>query len=368
MNIQLMDRVATDQKIKLAIADCDIHPTPKSVPVEIYPYLSKRWQDYMETYGIIYRQGFPTGPAFPKGQPNAARRDAYPPGGGKPGSDLDFMRSQHLDPNNVQLGILNPLSCGQGVQNQDFSAAYCNAVNHWQIAEWTSKESRLKASLMVPYEDPSASVKEIDLWGGDSNFAQILLLSRTAEPLGQRKYWPIFEAACRVNIPVAVHAFGYGGAPVTGGGWPSFYIEEMVGHAENTQSLLTSMVFEGVFERFPTLKLILVEAGFAWLPALSWRLDKLWKRMRAEIPHVTRPPSELIRQHVWLTTQPMEEPEPREHLLDTIEWIGWEKLLFATDYPHWDFDEPSRALPIRVGKEQKEAFFLKNALELYNLN
>ena len=368
MNIQLMDRVATDQKIKLAIADCDIHPAPKSVPVEIYPYLSKRWQDYMETYGIIYRQGFPTGPAFPKGQPNAARRDAYPPGGGKPGSDLDFMRSQHLDPNNVQLGILNPLSCGQGVQNQDFSAVYCNAVNHWQIAEWTSKDSRLKASLMVPYEDPSASVKEIDLWGGDSNFAQILLLSRTAEPLGQRKYWPIFEAACRASLPVAVHAFGYGGAPVTGGGWPSFYIEEMVGHAENTQSLLTSMVFEGVFERFPTLKLILVEAGFAWLPALSWRLDKLWNRMRAEIPHVTRPPSELIRQHVWLTTQPMEEPEPREHLLDTIEWIGWEKLLFATDYPHWDFDEPSRALPIRVGKEQKEAFFLKNALELYNLN
>ena len=362
-----MDRVATDHKIKLAIADCDIHPTPKSVPVEIYPYLSKRWQDYMETYGVIYRQGFPTGPAFPKGQPNAARRDAYPPSGGKPGSDLDCMRSQHLDPNNIQLGILNPLSCGQGVQNQDFSAAYCNAVNHWQIAEWTSKETRLKASLMVPYEDPLASVKEIDLWEGDNNFAQILLLSRTAEPLGQRKYWPIYEAACRFNLPVAVHAFGYGGAPVTGGGWPSFYIEEMVGHAENTQSLLTSMVFEGVFERFPTLKLILVEAGFAWLPALSWRLDKLWNRMRAEIPHVTRPPSELIRQHVWLTTQPMEEPEPREHLLDTIEWIGWERLLFATDYPHWDFDEPSRALPVKIGKEQKEAFFLQNALELYNL-
>jgi hypothetical protein len=221
---------------------------------------------------------------------------------------------------------------------------------------------------MVPYEDPLASVKEIDLWGGNQHFAQILLLSRTAEPLGQRKYWPIFEAACRVNLPVAVHAFGYGGAPVTGGGWPSFYIEEMVGHAENTQSLLTSMVFEGVFERFPKLKLILVEAGFAWLPALSWRLDKLWTRMRTEIPHVTKPPSELIRQHVWLTTQPMEEPEPREHLLDTIEWIGWEKLLFATDYPHWDFDEPSRALPIRIGKTQKEGFFLKNALELYNFN
>ena len=367
MNIQVMDRVTIEKKTKLAVADCDIHPTPKSIPIEIYPYLSKRWQDYIETYGIIYRQGFPTGPAFPKGQPNAARRDAYPPNGGKPGSDLDFMRTQHLDPNNVELGILNPLSCGQGVQNQDFSAAYCHAVNQWQIAEWTSKESRLKASLMVPYEDPIASVKEIDLWAEDPNFAQVLLLSRTSEPLGQRKYWPIFEAACRIKLPVAVHAFGYGGAPVTGGGWPSFYIEEMVGHAENTQSLLTSLVFEGVFERFPTLKLILVEAGFAWLPALSWRLDKLWHRMREEIPHVTRPPSELIREHVWLTTQPMEEPETREHLLDTIEWIGWNKLLFATDYPHWDFDDPSRAFPIHIGKDHKDAFFLKNALQLYDI-
>ena len=103
----------------------------------------------------------------------------------------------------------------------------------------------------------------------------------------------------------------------------------MVGHAQNTQSLLTSMVIEGVFEKFPTLKLILVEAGFAWLPALSWRLDKLWDRMRDEIPHVSRPPSQLIREHVWLTTQPMEEPEEPNQLLDTIEWIGWENLLFA---------------------------------------
>ena len=89
--------------------------------------------------------------------------------------------------------------------------------------------------------------------------------------------------------------------------------------------------------------------------------------MRDEIPHVTRPPSELIQEHVWLTTQPMEEPEPREHLLDTIEWIGWDKLLFATDYPHWDFDDPARALPLKLSKERRENFFLGNALDLYGL-
>ncbi|MCY4592709.1 MAG: amidohydrolase family protein [Alphaproteobacteria bacterium] len=368
MNLQVLNRKQQDGRTRLAIADCDIHPSPKSLEVEIYPYLSRRWQSHLSTYGMIYRQGFPTGPAFPKGQPDAARRDAYPPGGGRPGSDLDFMREQHLDPNNVQLGILNPLRSGQGLQNGDLAAAYCRAVNEWQVAEWTSREPRLKASVMVNYEDAVSSVAEIDRLAGNPNFAQVLLLSRTAEPLGQRRYWPIYEAACRAGLPVAVHAFGYGGSPVTGGGWPSYYIEEMVGHASNSQSLLASMVFEGVFERFPTLRLILVEAGFAWLPALAWRMDRAWNRMRDEVPHVTRPPSELVREHVWLTTQPMEEPEHRADLLDIFDWIGRDRLLFATDYPHWDYDDPAHALPVRLGAADREQFFLGNARRLYGLD
>ncbi|MSO75290.1 MAG: amidohydrolase [Alphaproteobacteria bacterium] len=369
MTVQLLERRATQPAaaVKMAIADCDIHPSPKSMEKEVYPYLEKRWQRHLETYGVRPRQGFANGPAFPKGQPDASRRDAYPPNGGRPGSDLDFMRQQHLDPYNVQLGILNPLRGGQGVQNGDFSAALCRAINDWQIAEWTSKEPRLKGSVVVPYEDAAASAAEIDARAGDTNFAQVLVLSRTAEPLGQRRYWPIYEAAARAKLPVAVHAFGYGGFPVTGGGWPSYYIEEMVGHAQCNQSVLTSMVMEGIFERLPTLKVILVEGGFAWLPALAWRLDKVWTRLRDETPHVKRPPSSYIRQQVWVTSQPTEEPEPRRHLLDTIEWMGWDRLLFATDYPHWDFDDPTQVLPPRVGEQQRRQFFMENARAVYGI-
>src|SRR6266498_3679042 len=93
---------------------------------------------------------------------------------------------------------------------------------------------------------------------------------------------PIYAAAERARLPVGVHAFGYGGYPVTGTGWPSYYIEEMVGHSQCCQSLLTSMVIEGVFEHFPNLKVVLTEAGFAWLPGLKWRLDKIWNRLRDE--------------------------------------------------------------------------------------
>lgn len=368
MNVDVLNRgsetLATAQK--LAIADCDIHPVIRSPQESLYPYLSRRWQHHLETYGISQRVAFQNGaPPYPKGQPNAARRDAYPPGG-KPGTDVAFMRQQHLDANNVQFGVCNPLMpSGQGLANAQLSAALCHATNEWQKHALVAAEPRLRASIVVPYEDAVASVEEIDLRAGDGDFAQVLLLSRTAEPLGQRRYRPIFEAAVRVGLPVAIHAFGYGGGPITSSGWPSYYIEEMVGHAQNSQALLTSLITEGVFEHFPTLRVIIVEAGFAWLPTLAWRLDKHWQRMRDETPDLKRLPSEYIRQQIWLTTQPMEEPDTREHLLDTMEWIGWDRLLYASDYPHWDFDDPSHVLPLRLSDEQRQGFFLENAKKVY---
>ena len=101
------------------------------------------------------------------------------------------------------------------------------------------------------------------------------------------------------------------------------------------------------------------------MPPLVWRLDKLWKRLKDETPHVKHLPSEYVRDRVWLTTQPMEEPRPRHHVLDAIEWIGWDKLLFATDYPHWDYDDPMHALPLPIEETRRKDFFLGNALRVY---
>ena len=142
----------------------------------------------------------------------------------------------------------------------------------------------------------------------------------------------------------------------------------MTGHAQSCQAGLSSMLVEGVFERFPALRVVMVEAGFAWAPSLAWRLDKVWKTLRAETPHLKQAPSEYMRRHVWWTTQPMEEPEPREHLLDTIEWMGWDRLLFATDYPHWDFDDPAHALPLKISDTHRRQFFLENARALYGVD
>jgi uncharacterized protein len=268
----------------------------------------------------------------------------------------------------MDYGILNPLQpTAQGDQNPEFSAAMATAANEQQLEKWTSREKRLKASVVVPYENPDASKEEIRRRARDKNFAQVFMLSRTAEAHGRRRYWPIYQAAVEAGLPVGIHVFGYAGWPLTNSGWPSFYIEEMTEHATGQQAVVASMIFEGLFEQFRDLKVVLIESGFGWLPALGWRLDKHWERMRDEVPHVKRPPSEYIREHFWVSTQPMEEAENPEHVIDAMRWIGFDRILFASDYPHWDFDDPVLALPPSLTEEQRRMIYSGNAKKLYGL-
>jgi predicted TIM-barrel fold metal-dependent hydrolase len=360
------DKVAPAAHVRLGIIDGDVHPAPRSV-ADFKPYLSSRWWEYLQTYGARRRSGMSHEP-YPKSAPRACRRDAWPEEGGAPGSSLTLMQEQYLDAYGIEFGILGPLGLtGQSELNLDLSAAITSAVNDWQRETFTRPEPRLKSSIVVPYEDAAASVREIDKRAPDPAYAQVFMLTRSAEPAGNRRYWPIYEAAEHYGLPVGMHVFGSSGHPYTGTGWPSYYIEESSGHSTSCQTVVTSLVIEGVFERFPRLKVVIIEGGFGWLPALAWRLDRLHERMRSEVPHLKRRPSEYIREHIWLTTQPMEEPQDRKHVLDVMEWIGWDRLLFASDYPHWDFDDPFRALPAGMPRDRAKQIWSENARSVYRL-
>jgi predicted TIM-barrel fold metal-dependent hydrolase len=365
MNIEVR-QPALDQNSRLKIIDVDIHP--KSSVEDLRPYLSNQWWDYLTTYGSRQRQGFLKGFPYPKSQPQASRRDSWPPGGGLPASDLEFMRKQYLDFYPIEHAIMNPLSpTGQGDQNDEFSAAMAFAANEFQLEGWNRRDPRLLASVIVPYEDGEASRKEIRRRAGDRRFAHVLLRSRTCELLGKKRYWPIYEAAIEAGLPIGIHVFGTSGRPASNTGWPSFYIEDMTEHAACCQAQVVSLIMEGVFERYPQLKIIMIEAGFGWMPSLGWRLDQNWKRLRDEVPHLRKAPSEYMREHIWVSTQPMEEAEEPQHLIDMMEWVGWDRIMFSTDYPHWDFDDPFVALPPSLDEARRGQIYSGNARALYRL-
>ena len=85
------------------------------------------------------------------------------------------------------------------------------------------------------------------------------------------------------------------------------------------------------------------------------------------MPHLKRAPSEYLREHFWVSTQPMEEPEEPDHLMDVMAWIGFDRIMFASDYPHWDFDDPFLALPPSLSEKQRTQIYSANAHALYRL-
>ena len=136
------------------------------------------------------------------------------------------------------------------------------------------------------------------------------------------------------------------------------------------KTLITAAIGAGLFAGAASaqdLKIALIECGFGWLPALGWRLDKHWKRLKDEVPHLRKAPSEYIREHFWVTTQPMEETDTPEHLLDVMNWIGFDRIMFSSDYPHWDFDDPFTCLPPSLTDAQRRMIYADNARKLYRL-
>jgi predicted TIM-barrel fold metal-dependent hydrolase len=364
MNVAVREP-STQTAERLMVVDCDIHPNPRT-PADVRQFLPKRWQQHLATFGGLSREMYSDTIGYPRMSPAISRRDSWPPAGGPPGSDLDFMREQHLDPNGVEIGNLIPLATrGPDQRNLDCAAALCTALNEWQIAYWLEKEPRLRGSILVAYEDPPAAVAEIERRAGDKRFVQVLLPPRTGEPLGRRRYRPIFAAAAAARLPVALHVGGQGGHCVTSTGWPSYYFEEHHSNVQSMQSLLTSLVVEGVFEDVPELQVVLVEGGFAWVPPLCWRLDAQWRRFREEVPHLKLLPSEYVRRNVWFTTQPIDEPERPGDLADVVSWIGVDRLMFSTDYPHWDFDHPAQVFGGVLGAREKALVFRDNAKALF---
>lgn len=340
--------------------DCDLHNVVPRIDV-LFPYMTEHWVEYCRESAF---RG-PSDTAYPRGAPTSVGplwRDCAQPAG----STASSMREQLLDPLGLERGILNCTYGVDSIHNPDTAAQVASAVNDWQVAEWLDAEPRLRASIVVTSQHPEMAAQEIERCARDRRFVQVLLPVRSAAPYGNRNYHPIFAAAEKHDLAVALHFGGAPGNPPTSSGWPSFYFEEYAGMAANFQSQLISLIAEGMFDRFPDLRVVFAEGGFSWLPALLWRFDKVWKGLRTDVPWVRRPPSTYVAEHIRFTIQPLDLPPGAGGLEDVIDDLGSsELLLFASDYPHWHFDTLDRAIPTGLSEPVRRRLLADNARAFY---
>jgi uncharacterized protein len=342
--------------------DCDLHPAVPSMRV-LLPYLDDYWREMVSVRALDRLNLSLT--SYPQNAAISCRPDWAPDDGAKPGSSLKAMQEHVLDRYRPRYGLLNCLYGAQVFHSEDMAAAFCRATNDWIRDEWLSRDPRLRASIMIPAHNTELAVAEIERRADDFRFVQVLMLVSGETTLGRRQLWPIYRLAERLELPIGVHAgsaYRYAPTPI---GWPSYYVEDYIAQSAAFENQLQSMIAEGVFAKFPQLKVVAIESGLTWLSGYIWRSDKTWKGVRAEIPWVTRPPSEIVRDNVRFTVQPIDAADEREAILRLADHLKSDELfLFSTDYPHWQFDGDA-ALPSGIPDAMLRKIVSENALATY---
>lgn len=327
------------QLIQHRAIDCDMHVNVPDVRT-LMPYMSDYWQDQIATR-YIDRSSF-AHMSYPPGSPLSGRKDWVPQDGplkDVPGGGLGDVRTNLLDHFQIGTAVCNVIHGSNSLFNEDMGAEFCKAINTWMTREWLDQEPRLRASIVVHAQNPQLAVEEIERSAADKRFAAVLLPLMGDAPLGRRIYWPIYEAAQRHGLSIAVHAGSTYRNPTTAAGFTSYQIEDYIHMGAAFENLIISFLAEGVFQKFPDLKLVCMESGFTFIPTLLWRSNKTWRGVRAEVPWVDEPPADIIRRNVRFTLQPVDAPRDKAVLDKLLEQIDCDDLLlFSSDYPHWQFD------------------------------
>lgn len=363
MAVQLStDPVASE--VAVEVVDCDVHPTltvsdfADSIPE---PWRTRYFRHPLPMVGGLYGSVM-----------SFHREDTVPPGGGGPGSDPAFAAHQLFVDEGVDYAVLIPMSATSNqLTNSEAETAVLSGVNAHLANSWLGRDNahgRFKGSIAVSPADPDGAAREIERWAGHPHFVQVGMPLASRVPFGNPRHDPIWEAASRHGLPVGFHFTTTASMNwLTPGGFPSSYLEAHSLASHQAMAHVASFVLEGVFERFPTLRLAWIETGFTWLLPLMWRLDNNWKELRHEVPEVRRPPSEYIREHMRFSTQALDDVTPFGDLVRVMELIhGDEVLIFSTDYPHHDTDDPDW-LEARLPKEWRHRVMAENAIELYGL-
>ncbi|MEH7275762.1 amidohydrolase family protein [Neobacillus vireti] len=354
------------QKKKIPVIDCDLHANPRTMN-DLLPYLSDYWADFLvdsQWIGV-----FAGAPAMVT--PTRYRKDSISTEGERACSSLSFFKEQVADRYNYAYAIIYPDAVWNlsASSQHGMATAVASAYNDWQIEHWLSKDSTMLGSVVVAAQDPEAAAREIDRVGGHPQIVQVALPSYCPYGgWGNKRYFPIWEAAVRNGLVVTYHVAIKGGL-YTDGFETSCFAENQTNNGLAFQAAMSSLVFGGVFETFKELRILFNEGGFGWVPNAMYTMDTHWPMSRREIPWMKRSPSQQIREQMWFGTQPMIEPhnsENAKHVIELADMIGQDKIVFTSDYPHFSFNPPEITFK-HFPKEFREKILYKNAVKLFGL-
>jgi predicted TIM-barrel fold metal-dependent hydrolase len=271
-----------------------------------------------------------------------------------------------LEERGVDVAIVTPLARGL-MPNPQHGAAIVRATNDWVAEEWLpAGDGRFAGSLRVLVTDPSTALAEIERWSGDERFVQIAVPLRAYLPFGDDLYFPIWEAAAELGLPVAIFddyatVTEHMETPV---GMVRYFSEKHALRPFAAIVQVASLITSGVFDRLPNLRVIVGDGGLDLARPMFWRVDRDWRQSRVEIPWVERPPTDYLPDHVRFVTQPEDARTDGLRLEeDLVRILDAERmLLYGSHYPYWD-DQDARTTMADWSADVRARVLAENALE-----
>lgn len=278
-----------------------------------------------------------------------------------------------MDSEGIDVAVLFGGGLGGSIpalEDSGFATALARARNTW-VAEYCSANSaRLKGVAVLPQQDISAAVAELNRAVTELGFVGVSLLPNLrGRHMGDPYFFPIYEEAERLNVPICVHMFlGRYGSEATGTTrFDRFFYSHLFGHPFEQMIALSVVFGEGLLDRFPKLRFVFLEAGCGWLPYWIYRLDEHREVLGVQVPALKERPSKLLKRGQLFFSCEADETE----LDHVVEAVGDDSIVFASDYSHFDSRFPGASKPIlenpKLSDLSKRKILSDNAQRLYPL-
>jgi len=329
----------------------------------------------LEYFDPPYRgkQQLLSGPFFPSldGWHREAMSIADHGGGERRESDDDDAASwlRLMDRTGIEQTVLYPTGgLAEGlIKDAEWAVALCRAYNNFLYEKYIRVSPRIHAMALLPMQDVGEAVKELR-----RGVKELKMLGGVIAPVGlpfpagHPNYHPVYAEAEKLDCVIAIH-----GAPASGLGFDFFtklIQARALTHPFAQIIHLTNIIFEGVPEKYPGLRLLSLEAGASWVPFLMDRLDLEWdKRGSRQAPLLKKRPSEYLKGgRIFFNC------DVKEHIMPTVvNMLGEDHLFYASDYPHErDQEETIGHLRSRedLSERAREKILYQNAKKFYRLS
>jgi predicted TIM-barrel fold metal-dependent hydrolase len=292
-----------------------------------------------------------------------------------PGNDEDryrpsnpTIRLEDMDQDGIWASVIyGPVPLHMSIDDAELEQACFAVWNDWAAQEFNSvAPDRLCVLPFLPTHSPEAAAAELERCAAKGHRGAIIDVFDfdATDPAWDR----LWAAAHETGLPLSFHIKGGSSLRLSFeiGKWQSAAFASLLPMQLN--EAIAIMIFSGALARHPGFKLVLAEAGIGWLPYYLSRMDMEWKKLKDMVDYAPKdPPSELFRRQVIATFEE-EEAAPQ-----VIPQLGFDVVMWASDYPHLDstFPESRRVIAETFGSfslEDRRKVTALNCARLYGFD